>query len=50
MSEDESRDFAIKIIEMIITELGWDVTDQEEEVWYPFDLQDKIQKILMGAD
>ena len=38
MSEDESRDFAIKIIEMIITELGWDVTDQEEEVWYPFDL------------
>ncbi len=50
MSEDESRDFAIKIIEMIITELGWDVTVQEEEVWYPFDLQDKIQKILMGAD
>jgi len=43
---DETRDLAIRIIEMLISELGWDKTDQKEEDWYPFDLQDKIQEIL----
>ena len=45
-TEDDTRDVAIKIMEHLIERFGWDKTDQREEEWYDFELQDSIQEII----
>ena len=45
----EVTDIAIRIIEHLIQQLAWDKTDQLEEEWYPFELQDDIQSIINEA-
>jgi hypothetical protein len=46
---DETRDIAMSIMEDIIERLGWAETDQPDEEWYPFELQDSIHGILNKA-
>ena len=45
----DTTDIAIRIIEHLIQQLAWDKTDQLEEEWYPFELQDDIQNIINEA-
>ncbi len=45
----DTTDIAIRIIEHLIQKLAWDKTDQLEEEWYPFELQDDIQNIINEA-
>ena len=45
----QTTDIAIRIMEFLIAELGWDKTDQLEEEWYSFELQDGIQNIINEA-
>ena len=42
-------DIAIRIMEHLIAELGWDKTDQPDSEWYSFELQDGIHKIILDA-
>jgi anti-sigma regulatory factor (Ser/Thr protein kinase) len=48
-SNDETRDITIRIMEHLIEKLAWDKTDQQEDEWYPFDLQDEIHDIINEA-
>ena len=43
---DETRDITIRVMEHLIEKLAWDKTDQQEDEWYPFDLQDEIHDII----
>jgi hypothetical protein len=36
-------------MEHLIEKLAWDKTDQQEDEWYPFDLQDEIHDIINEA-
>ena len=46
---DETRDITIRVMEHLIEKLAWDKTDQQEDEWYPFDLQDEIHDIINEA-
>tara|TARA_R100000049_G_C1853799_1_gene19987 strand:+ start:127 stop:483 length:357 start_codon:yes stop_codon:yes gene_type:complete len=48
LDNDDTRDLSILIIEYLIKDLKWDMTDQKEEDWYPFNLQDGINDIING--
>ena len=42
-------DIAIRIMEHLIAELGWDKTDQPDSEWYSLELRDGIHKIILDA-
>ena len=50
INKDDARDFSIRIVEHLISKLGWDEPTLPESEWYPFELQDKITDILCNND
>ncbi len=49
LTNDDTRDITIRIMEHLIEKLAWDKTDQQESEWYPFALQDEVHGIINEA-
>ena len=50
LTNDETRDITIRIMDFLINECGWEQNDAAlESDWYPFELQDGIHDIINKA-
>jgi len=51
LTNDDTRDITIRIMEHLIEKLQWEPAMEEGDPgeWYPFDLQDEIHAIISKA-
>jgi len=50
LTNDDTRDITIRIMDFLINECGWEQNDAAlESDWYPFELQDGIHDIINKA-
>jgi hypothetical protein len=50
LTNDDTRDITIRIMDYLIEELQWEPADEGDPgEWYPFDLQDEIHSIINEA-
>jgi len=51
LTNDDTRDITIRIMDYLIEELQWEPEQEDGDPgeWYPFDLQDEIHSIINKA-
>jgi hypothetical protein len=51
LTNDDTRDITIRIMDHLVEKLQWEPALEEGDVgeWYPFDLQDEIHGIINEA-
>jgi len=50
LTNDDTRDITIRIMDHLIEKLQWEPLDEGDPgEWYPFDLQDEIHSIINEA-
>ena len=50
LTNDDTRDITIRIMDHLIEKLQWEPLDEGDPgEWYPFDLQDEIHNIINEA-